>query len=283
MPTALRRRRVATAAALSALVALTAAACAPADSAVEALAADNHIHRLVPSTDGTALMLGTHNGLFTVDLATGETAGPVGGNVVDLMGLTAADGALLASGHPGASGEPPLQGPNLGFIRSDDGGETWEAMSLAGVADFHSLTYDGASDTFVGAAAGQILTSDDGGSTWRQGAAANPYDLLATESGLLMTSADGLSRSSDGGSSFEPVDGAPPVALLGADGETVTGIEPDGQLWRSGPDGRWTRAGAAPEPMSAMAVLPGGDVVVATASGLLQSGDLGGTWRSIIA
>ncbi|WP_405218304.1 WD40/YVTN/BNR-like repeat-containing protein [Agrococcus sp. Ld7] len=278
-----RHRRFAAAAALSAATILAATACAPTGATAASLTTDNHIHKLIPSDDGLSLLVGTHNGLFTVDLDSGDVAGPVGEHVIDLMGLTRAGGELLASGHPGASGPQHLQGPNLGLIHSSDAGETWEAVSLEGVADFHSLTYDPAAGTVVGVHAGQILISDDMGATWREGAAADPYDLLATSDGLLLTSIAGLSVSTDTGESFQPVEGAPPLVLLANAEDTVIGVDLDGTLWRSEPGMQWAPVGTTPGQFHALTVLPGGEVIVATEAGLQRTSDLGQSWEPLIS
>lgn len=278
-----RLRRTAATSALWATILLAATACAPADATAASLTTDNHIHKLVPSDDGQSLLVGTHNGLFTVDLASGDVEGPVGEHVIDLMGLTRTDDGLLASGHPGASGPQHLQGPNLGLIQSSDAGATWEAVSLEGVADFHALTYDSAAGAVVGAHAGQILISDDMGASWREGAAADPYDLLATSDQLLMTSFAGLGVSTDAGESFQPVEGAPPLVLLAEAEDTVIGVDLDGTLWRSDLGTQWTAEGTTPEQIHALTLLPGGEVIVATESGLQRTSDLGQSWRPLVS
>lgn len=278
-----RLRRIAATSALSVTILLAATACAPAGATAASLTTDNHIHKLMPSDDGQSLLVGTHNGLFSVNLASGEVEGPVGEHVIDLMGLSRADDGLLASGHPGASGVQHLEGPNLGLIQSSDAGETWEAVSLEGVADFHALTYDSAANAVVGAHSGQILISDDMGASWREGAAADPYDLLATSEGLLMTSFAGLSVSTDTGESFQPVEGAPSLALLANAEDTVIGVDLNGTLWRSEPEMQWAPVGTTPEQIHALALLPGGEVIVATESGLQRTSDLGQSWQPLVS
>jgi len=276
-----RLRRIAATSALSATILLVATACAPAGATADSLTADNHIHQLMPSADGQSLLAGTHNGLFAVDLDSGDVTGPVGEQVIDLMGLTRADDGLLASGHPGTSGPQPLQGPSLGLIQSLDQGATWESVSLEGTADFHALTYDPATGTVVGAQAGQILISDDMGATWRQGAAADPYDLLAASDGLLMTDNAGLSISTDAGESFQAVDEAPALVLLAGADDTTIGVDLDGAVWRSDSGGQWTAEGTTPEQIYALTLMPSGEVIVATESGLQRTSDFGQSWRPL--
>ncbi|MFA4840941.1 MAG: sialidase family protein [Agrococcus sp.] len=277
-----RLRRVAAVSALGTAIALAATACAAGGASARSLTEGNHIHDLVPAEDGRSLLVGTHNGLFSVDLESGQVAGPAGEQVIDLMGLSATEDGLIASGHPGASGGQDLQGPNLGLIRSADAGESWEAVSLEGVADFHALTYDPTAGAVIGSQGGQLLISDDMGQTWRQGAAAEPYDLLPTSGGVLMTSVTGLSVSTDAGMTFGPVEGAPPLVLIGSDGDVVVGVDLDGTLWRSESGSEWTAEGATPEQVHAMTIVPGGEVIVATSSGLQRSGDLGESWRPLV-
>ncbi|WP_306232141.1 WD40/YVTN/BNR-like repeat-containing protein [Agrococcus beijingensis] len=273
-------RRLLAAAALCTAIGALASCAALAPSA--SLTDDNHVHELATTADGQSLLVSTHDGLFTVDLTDGEVSGPVGNQRIDLMGLTVADEALLASGHPGTSGAQELRGPNVGLIRSDDHGESWDAVSLEGVADFHALTYDPEAQTIIGSHAAQLYISEDMGSTWREGAATDAYDLLATDQGLLMTSFAGLSRSLDGGGTFEPVSGAPALVLLGGSGDAVVGVDQQGALWQSGPDERWNAGGTTPEQIFALTQLPDGDVVVAGASGLQRTSDRGQTWQPLL-
>lgn len=277
------RRRVIAATSICTAVAALTAACAPSAATADALTNDNHIHELLPSPDGRSLLVASHNGLFTVDLASQEATGPIGEHSIDLMGLTVAGESLLASGHPGPTGVEHLEGPNVGLIRSDDQGENWDAVSLGGIADFHALTFDQTAGSIVGSHAGQLLISDDMGSTWRQGAAVDAYDLLATDDGLLMTSFTGLQRSDDGGGTFEPVEGAPPVVLMASSGDTVVGVDLDGTLWRIDSSGEWSATGTAPEQVFALTLLDSGDLVVATRSGLQRTTDLGQTWQPLPA
>ncbi|MBO1769544.1 hypothetical protein [Agrococcus sp. TF02-05] len=272
-------RRLLAAAALSTAIGALASCAAPPPSAV--LTEDNHVHELATTPDGQSLLVATHNGLFTVDLAEGDVRGPAGDLRIDLMGMAVAEHVLLASGHPGTSGPQPLRGPNVGLIRSDDFGESWDAVSLEGVADFHALTYDPKAETIVGSHAGQLLISEDMGVSWREGAAVDTYDLLAADRGLLMTSFAGLSSSLDGGGTFEPVAGAPALVLLGGSGDAIVGVDQQGTLWESGPDEAWRAMGTTPEQVSALTLLPDGDVLVAGESGLQRTSDQGQTWRPL--
>ncbi|MGC5077782.1 WD40/YVTN/BNR-like repeat-containing protein [Agrococcus sp. DT81.2] len=277
-----RRRAIAAAATCTAVAALTAACASPAATA-DALTDDNHIHELLPSADGGSLLVASHNGLFTVDLSSEEVEGPIGEHSIDLMGLTVAGESLLASGHPGTTGPQHLEGPNVGLIRSDDLGENWEAVSLGGIADFHALTFDQATGSVIGSHAGQLLISEDMGSTWRQGAAADAYDLLATDHGLLMTTFTGLQRSQDDGGTFRPVEDAPAVVLIASAGDTVVGVDVDGTLWQTDSSDQWSAVGTAPEQVFALTSLDSGDLVVATRSGLQRTSDLGQTWHPLPA
>ncbi|MEV7529151.1 WD40/YVTN/BNR-like repeat-containing protein [Agrococcus sediminis] len=276
-----RTALIAATSALSTALLLAVTACAPTAATAGELSTDNHIHRLVPSDDGQTLLVGTHNGLFDVDAESGEVTGPVGEHVIDLMGLTRAGDDLLASGHPGESGPQHPRGPNLGLIRSSDDGRSWQPVSLEGDADFHALAYDPADQTIIGAHAGQLLITDDMGESWREGAVVEPYDLLATSQGLLKTSFDGLSISTDMGQTFQPIEGAPALALLANNADMVTGVDLDGTLWRSTLGSEWTAEGATPGQIHALTILPGGALVVATASGLQRSNDFGQSWEPL--
>ena len=219
------------------------ATAAPSDSAVGAPtkptvetidldATISHVHGLVVDGDGS-LRAGTHEGVRVI-----TTEGKVSavGPSDDLMGMTGTPGTgrLISSGHPG----PGSAFPNpVGLIRSDDGGKTWESVSLAGEIDFHALAV---ADDYIAGFDGitGILISTDGGATWTQGAPLGAYSLAAVGDEVWAATPDGLAHSSDRGARFAPLPDAPDLRLLsaGTDG-SLWGIDASGTAWRS-EDGR---------------------------------------------
>jgi photosystem II stability/assembly factor-like uncharacterized protein len=189
-----------------AVVAVAAAGTQPAGAAelsVSELTQATHIHGLaVDPQDASRLMLATHHGFFIVT-ADGK-ATQVSERSDDFMGFTPhpADPAVLfASGHPQGGG-------NMGFIRSQDGGKTWEKVAdgANGPVDFHQMAISAADPQRVYGIYGELQVSNDGGATWSELVGMRPARLIdlaasaakrdtlyaATEDGLLVSDAAGL-------------------------------------------------------------------------------------------
>jgi hypothetical protein len=210
----------------------------PAEPSVQPVALSDpisHVHGLVVDADGS-VRAGTHDGVRVIGTDGSVTAvGPQD----DLMGMTGLPGTmrLISSGHPGPGS--PLPNP-VGLIRSDDGGATWESVSLAGQIDFHALAVTEEMIVGFDGVTG-IVTSTDGGATWQQGAPMAALSLAAVGEEVWATTPDGVMHSTDRGASFTPLDGAPLLwqVSAGTDG-SLWGVDVDGMAWRS-PDGQeWT-------------------------------------------
>lgn len=195
----------------------------------------SHVHGLVVDADGF-VRAGTHDGVRVISSEGGVTAvGPQD----DLMGMTGLPGTmrLFSSGHPGPSS--PLPNP-VGLIRSDDGGETWESVSLAGEVDFHALA---ATEELIVGFDGitGIVTSVDGGTTWEQGAPMAAASLATVGMEVWATTPDGVMHSTDQGATFEALDAAPLLWYIsaGTDG-SLWGVDTEGMAWRSADGRMWT-------------------------------------------
>lgn len=209
----------------------------------------SHVHGLVVDADGS-VRAGTHDGVRVI--GTDGTVTAVGPQD-DLMGMTGLPGTmrLVSSGHPGPGS--PLPNP-VGLIRSDDGGTTWESVSLGGQIDFHALAmteemlvgFDGVTG---------IVTSTDGGATWQQGAPMAALSLAAVGDEVWATTPDGVMHSTDRGASFDPLDGVPLLwqVSAGTDG-SLWGVDVDGIAWRSRDGQEWTTHQQLP-PVEAIAAL----------------------------
>lgn len=92
-----------------------------------------HVHGLAYSADGKQLMVPSHHGLAVYSAGKWSKAP---GPMHDYMGFAATRNRLYSSGHPAPG--TPLPNP-FGLIRSADGGNTWEKLSLVGESDFHLL------------------------------------------------------------------------------------------------------------------------------------------------
>lgn len=244
-----------------------------------------HVHGVAIDPGDGALLLATHEGLLEVG-ADGELTSS--GPVIDLMGFTVAGpDHYLASGHPGLQ---VVDLPNpVGLIESTDGGATWTPLSRGGESDFHALT---------ASAAGAILGYDGAlrrtldGISWEQLAIpAEPHTLAATPGGgtVLATTGAGLIRSSDAGSSWAPVEGAPLLQVVAwADDTTAVGVDPAGTVWTStDAAGTWQERaglGAAPHAVTATPATGGvpNRVAAVTDEGLLESVDGGRTFTVVL-
>lgn len=230
-----------------------------------------HVHTLV--YDGVTLLLGTHEGLFEHD--PGHTPKQLSGTGFDVMGLAHDGSRWLASGHP-AAGEPLP--PDLGLRASTDG-RVWTTVSLLGKVDFHRLTAAGASVLGISAHDGALLRSIDRGLSWTRLDNPGVFDLAldpGNPRSVLATTPSGPITSTDGGSTWTPVRGAPLLALLAWTSTGVYGVAPEGTVHVSSDDGAtWQRRGSAggqPAAQTAdgerLAVLVGGSVVESVDGGL---------------
>jgi len=245
-----------------------------------------HVHGLgVDPGDGT-LFAATHSGLFRI-----PEEGPavrVANREQDTMGFAiTGPRQFIASGHPDRR-EDDVRPPLLGLIESGDAGESWERLSLHGAADFHALQaahgkvygYDSTSGTFM-------VSADR--RTWDRRArlvigsfAVSPTDPEV----LLATTQRGLTRSQDGGRTFDAEPSEPRAALLAWPAAlSLYVVDVDGTVRHSGDGGRtWARrgaVGATPEAMTVSVRSGGEQVYIATVEGeILLSTDGGKTFAT---
>lgn len=227
-----------------------------------------HIHGLGRNPADGLLYVGTHSGLYVVD---GTQVSKVGDAGTDLMGFAVAGpDHFLASGHPGPDDDLPNP---VGLIESRDAGQTWQPVSQGGRSDLHTLSAAGS--TLVGFD-GALRLSDDGGRTWQDGDDVRPPSVALSPDAttVIATTERGPVRSTDGGRSFEPVDGAPVVVLVAwADDATVWAVDPSGVLHVSVDAGlTWEQRAATGGQPYAIGADPSG-VVVATATRVVASAD----------
>jgi len=245
-------------------------------------AGPQHVHGLgVNPADGD-LYIATHSGLWRA--LEGDTkARRVGDLDHDLMGFTVAGpNHFLASGHPGAQGDLP---PRLGLQRSDDGGRSWETVSLLGEADLHVLRAAGERIYGVDSGTGAFVTSANGGRSWQQRTPPAPVFDLAVAPGdaerLIAATEQGLFASRDTGRTWRPL--RDDIGLLAWPvPDALYLVDGSGQVSRSSDGGReFEQAGSIgtqPEAFSAngarelYAAVHGGEVVT--------SGDGGASWET---
>lgn len=280
-----RGRRGTRIAAVSLVTLLT--ACTSGESQAPSAAATGslpfgHVHGVAFDEDGS-LLVATHEGLFVV---TEDGAADRVGPEMDLMGFAVAGpDRFLASGHPGPDVDLPEP---VGLIESTDGGRTWEPLSRQGESDFHALTTGGAR---ILGFDGSLLRSADG-LTWEGlEIPAQPAALAASPTGseVLATTAEGLLRSTDGGSTWSVVSGVPLLQTVAwaPDGATAVGVEPSAEIWSTADGGvSWQQGPDVGPDVQAVAVAAndGGDarVAVVTSEALLLSVDGGGTFEPVL-
>jgi hypothetical protein len=258
----------------SATTLATAGSPAPAGTVevVADAAALGHVHNL--GLDGDALLIGSHQGLFRQP--TGEAPFLVG-EQFDVMGFTIDGARWLASGHPGAGSDAPA---DLGLRQSTDQGATWQQLSLAGQADFHRLAAGGDIVLGVNAGDGMLWRSVDGGTTW-EAAGPGPVDIAVNPNNpelVVGTTPMGPIRSSDAGTTWQPLDGAPQIALLAWAKERLWGVDVDGTVYWSQDDGTtWRSAGQVPGGPTAMAASTT-RIAVLTGDTIWESVDQGNTF-----
>lgn len=208
-----------------------------------------HVHGLMVDESG-ALRAGTHEGVRVI---TPDGKVDAVGPQDDLMGMTGEPKTMrmVSSGHPGRGSTLPNP---MGLIRSDDGGRTWESLSLAGEIDFHALATSG--DFVVGFdGVTGLITSQDGGKTWDQGAALAPASLAVVGDQVWATTQEGLQHSTDQADTFTTLADAPVLWQIaaGPDG-SLWGADADGVAWRSKDGTTWERHEKLPQIQAIAAV-----------------------------
>lgn len=292
-------RRASALAALGAVAAtaLVLGACAPPaglspdafGSAPDAVVADpgvTHVHALDVDERAGVARIATHYGIYAAELVDDGSAqaARVGEWQGDAMGMARAGDSILFSGHP-AEGEP---GPaNLGVVAFADDGTT-SVIALDGEVDFHAMAAHGSRVAGWDSATGAVFLSDDGGATWNTGAVTPIRSLAWAPDGvtLLGTTADGLVASTDGGATFDLVDGAPLLVLL-ANNEAdaalprVVGIDTEGVIHVSADGREWSAVEESPILPEAIAVTVSGRIAIADTSLALVSDADGRNWQSL--
>ncbi len=215
----------------------------------------DHVHAAV-YLDGS-LLIGTHTGVAEIDPVSGAVR-KLGVSQDDFMGLAGTADLLVASGHPGVDSVLP---DPVGLIRSTDGAETWETVSLTGEIDFHSLAIDG--DQVAGSAtAGELLYSEDAGSSWTTIAQMEATSLAWFDGRLWIADGSALSSWAPGDAAPQTVPEAAGVLVAAAsDASLLWVLRPDGSVLVSADGVAWAPAGAVSE-AAALAASPDAAYVV---------------------
>jgi hypothetical protein len=196
---------------LFAVLAALLGGCTGNDPAADAEPGPVHVHGLgVNPVDG-ALMVAAHTGLWRLP-ARGIRPVRVGDSRQDTMGFAVVGpDHFLASGHPEFALAGDEFAPHLGLIESDDGGRSWNGVSMAGEADFHTLRLVGERIFGINARTGQLLISRDRGKSWVGMMTPTPLvDIVvspAKSDVWVAVGEDGLYGTSDDGASWARFNG----------------------------------------------------------------------------
>lgn len=240
-------------------------------------ASAGHVHGAGVNPADGRLYLGTHTGLMVVG---DEEVELVGDSTIDLMGFAVAGpDHFYASGHPGPNDRMPNP---VGLIETRDAGQSWQTLSLAGRSDFHTLTaHDGVVHAFDGA-----LRSSSDRRTWTDGAAdVAPVSLAASDEAVLATTEGGLMRSTDGGRTFERVEGAPVLLFLAwPTADAVWGVDLAGGVHLSTDGGTtWEATGSVGGQPQAFTAADASTVVAVLEDAVVRSTDAGATFSRVAA
>ncbi len=253
---------------------------APTGQTAAGKTALGHVHGLgVDPADGT-LYVASHFGVFRV--AEDGTPERVAERWQDTMGFAVVcPGRFLGSGHPDLREDLPS---SLGLIESTDGAETWEAISLLGKADLHSIEPVGNRIYAYDSHSGSLIVTTDR-ERWDTIARLPLLDLAAdpddpttvygtTDRGVLVSSSD------QGGP--VPVPGAPMLSAIDWEPEgPLVGVTAEGTVMVSDDPAEWREVGALDGPATALDASPG-RWHAATDTGVHESTDAGATWDRVL-
>ena len=256
MPGFQRRAKLSIIPLISAALALALSACGDDPSSSDGSAGASHpqatsdglqhIHGLGMS--GDRLLIATHSGLWSAP--EGQTkARRIGTSRQDVMGFSVlSNGQFIGSGHPDPSQDLP---PNLGLIKSANGGKSWKNVSLEGKADFHVLESSGASVYGFDGTQGRLMVSADRGRSWKQRTPPAAMFSLAIDPSasdhLIASTERGLFESRDSGKTFRALSIRQQLTglLVWPAKDRLFLVDSSGQVSRSSDGGRsWQPTGS---------------------------------------
>ncbi len=238
-------------------------------------------------------LLATNRGLFRIRRAT-DAVERVRGVVRDRAGVASPVGTFLevtavgggefvGSGHP----DDPRAGlpAYLGFIRSRDGGRTWNVVSRLGEADLHQIVEAHGRLYGWDAVLSALLITGDGGRTFEENF--TPPGLIldiavdpADPKRVVAANDQQLFRSTDAGKRWRGIDSGEAFRLVWPAPDALYRASRGGRVERSRDGGtRWSPTGTVPgEPYKFKAV-SAAELYLALSDGtIMRSDDAGTTW-----
>lgn len=242
-----------------------------------------HVHALGYDPADSSILVAGHNGLFRA-AAGAARARPIGEERRDVMGFSVeVPGRYVGSGHPDLRQGGPT---SVGYIRSSDGGRSWQSVSLEGRADLHAIVVSGRRVYAFDALSGKLLRSRDTGTTWASTSVPPIVDMAidpAQPNRLVASTEMGLIVSSDGGRGFKPLVRLPP-SHLEWDGEGILAVGEDRVAQRIDKDLRTiNQVGTAPIVPAAMTLSDRGPLLAADDGAVYASSDQGRTWSRVLS
>ena len=211
---------------------------------------------------------------------TGRLAdGSVSGNLVVRF---AGPGDLLASGHPQEGNLPE----NLGLIRSQDHGDSWEAVG-GPEGDYHELELAGDQLLAVNAESPDILLSRDGGQTWETRTPPSaPIDVVVDPGDpehWAVSTEQGTFVSTNGGQSWRPRDTTFGARLVWPAKDALYSVDRNGGVRVSTDGGRsWDERGEIGGLPSEVTAGRQGELLAGVVGGKIRrSRDGGRTWSTV--
>jgi photosystem II stability/assembly factor-like uncharacterized protein len=192
---------------------------------------------------------------------------------------------FIGSGHPDHQNTLPQF---LGYLKSDDGGKTWQGLSRVGDADLHKIVFGGSRMYAYDAVLSAILTSDDLGKTFKEHF--TPRGLIidfvvdpANRDTILAANDDELFRSTDGGNSWKSVQRAPRMRLAWPAADSLYRANQDGTVYTSADGGKsWKRASKVEgEPYKFRAVGAQHLYLAISTGAILETTDGAKTWKTV--
>lgn len=240
------------------------------------------LHSLLITADGR-IIYGQHSGIQVSDDGGKSWTAPSGTGDAMALAVSPDDpDVLYQAGH------------DL-FLRSEDGGETWQRPGFGNLpgTDIHGFAVAPVGDSMYANIAGQgLYLSSDGGENWEFVTRATG-DAMALAAGpgeppvlYALSMSQGPVRSDDGGNEWLRIRGAPKTSMSGIYVHPVSGnlyLAGQGGVYRSEDRGNtWQELGPDGPPMALVAADPKDEqkLVAIAQNGQVYRSDVGGkSWR----